>query len=283
MAIKNEIELAYNLLDELSMLDNELKFNNKLYDEVKVQVDNEFDRDRRKEAGTMDVRSSGRRFSVQLVTSLNAQLVSIRSNILSIIKEKSSIKFKLNDQMLKIQQMNNPDSEADNTASIIRDLTIQLGKMNNPSSIENIGVDLEEKKKHQEEIVKRNEEEADDDIVILDDISDDIFDIAVAKDADEESDSNETLKEKFDIAISSLKKEIGLELYYGIGDDSSEPDIGIIPFANGEQLDFEDLGYSPESQAIINYVNHVKSSIVIDGENAVDKFENKYKIVKLIG
>lgn len=122
--VENKVKLVYDLDKEYNMLNDRIKEQQSLYEDIKSHINEEYEN-----RNNLTARSP--RFSGQLVGSLSANLVSIQSNINSTISNMASLRLKINDQTIKLKQMDKDEVDGD-TNNIIKNLLEYISEGKSP-------------------------------------------------------------------------------------------------------------------------------------------------------
>lgn len=118
--LKQVEELTYSMVDELKLLYKEYQDMISLRDDIKATID---EHHAAHQTGYNSSRPTGRTNYVYLA-SQTSSLVSINSNIAGIVKDISGIKFKINEQIIKVRSME--DDSGNDTAAAIQGLIRQM-------------------------------------------------------------------------------------------------------------------------------------------------------------
>lgn len=118
--LKQVEELTYSMVDELKLLYKEYQDMISLRDDIKATID---EHRAAHQTGYNSSRPTGRTNYVYLA-SQTSSLVSINSNIAGIVKDISGIKFKINEQIIKVRSME--DDSGNDTAAAIQGLIRQM-------------------------------------------------------------------------------------------------------------------------------------------------------------
>lgn len=248
--LKRDIDLTYNLVDEILDLDEVISEQKQFLSETRQHLNREY-------SVQNDARNTR---NGQYISMQSSNIITLMNNISSLIKTKADLKLKINDQVLKLRSLQVEDEDGQ-MKEVMKNLIAKLS---------NSDIDI-----------PLPDENVDDGLIIAD--NNDVDRILTDRlnnkqdDSNKEEDKDKELVNNFDTIYNQLKMA-GQDLTF---DDEMNFVIliedTIIPLVDMYEDD------DPQYKYLKEYNDTIKDTIVEDMDNQVyvDKFDYQYPLVSI--
>lgn len=245
-SLQRDIDLTYNLVDEILDLDEVISEQKQFLAETKGHLNKEY-----------KIKSDARGTrNGQYISMQSTNIITLMNNISSLIKVKADLKLKINDQVLKLRSLQSEDEDGQ-----IKEVMKQLISKLSSSDIS----------------IPVPDEDVDDGLIIADNSDvDKLLNDRLNNKEQDQTDDNE-LNKRFDTIYNNLKTS-GQEL-------SFDDDMNFIILIADTMIPLVDMyeDEDPEYKALLDYHDDIIDSLVKDDENEVyvDKNNHTYPIVDI--